>query len=292
MKKLKKVFNFLGIMFTFFPVMAGVITKTITKRKSRIHLSLRVWENKKEWLFSAFIPSLMIALGSILYFIVFNENYSGVFELGNVIKGSEVIINVRNPIFFALICVVISAIMIPIQLLELGEEIGWRGYLLGFQKKKYGVNIIGGLHLKMPDCIGDVKALKKSLEENKEIVKRADIKIKGTVDNIKNGQYSRDGLTFVSHLAGLFGQRLYFYKKTYRLKDKLKINYEKCISCGKCSSLCPMNNIKMSDNKPITQNKCTSCYRCISNCPKQAITLIGNEVLEQCTIEKYIDNTL
>lgn len=158
--------------------------------------------------------------------------------------------------------------------------------------KKYGANIIGGLHLKMPDCIGDVKALKKSFEENKEIVKSADIKIKETVDNIKNGQYSRDGLTFVSHLAGLFGQRLYFYKKTYRLKDKLKINYEKCISCGKCSNLCPMNNIKMSDNKPLAQNQCTSCYRCISNCPKQAITLIGNEVLEQCTIEKYIDNTL
>ena len=44
--------------------------------------------------------------------------------------------------------------------------------------KEYGASIIGGLHLKMPDCIGDVKALKKSLEENKTIVKKADIKIK------------------------------------------------------------------------------------------------------------------
>ena len=30
------------------------------------------------------------------------------------------------------------AIMIPIQLLELGEEIGWRKWLLGFQVEKYG----------------------------------------------------------------------------------------------------------------------------------------------------------
>ena len=44
--------------------------------------------------------------------------------------------------------------------------------------KKYGANIIGGLHLKMPNCIGDVKALKKSLEENKLVVKKANIKIK------------------------------------------------------------------------------------------------------------------
>lgn len=156
--------------------------------------------------------------------------------------------------------------------------------------KKYGANIIGGLHLKMPDCIVDVKALKKSLEENKTVVKKADIKIKETVENIKNGHYSKDGLTFINHLAGLFGQRLYFYKKTYRLKDKLKIDYEKCISCGKCLNLCPMKNIELVDTKPAPQNKCTCCYRCISNCPKQAITLIGNEVFEQCTIEKYIDN--
>ena len=136
--------------------------------------------------------------------------------------------------------------------------------------KEYGASIIGGLHLKMPDCIGDVKALKKSLEENKTIVKKADIKIKETVENLKNEHY--------------------FYKKTYRLKDKLKIDYEKCISCGKCLNLCPMKNIELIDTKPAPQNKCTCCYRCISNCPKQAITLIGNEVFEQCTIEKYIDN--
>ncbi len=58
----------------------------------------------------------MIASGSILYFIVFNKDYSGVFETGNII------INVNYPILFALICIVISTVMIPIQLLELGER--------------------------------------------------------------------------------------------------------------------------------------------------------------------------
>lgn len=138
MTKTGKAYSFLGIIFTFVPVIAGMITKRITKQKSKISLSLKVWKNKKAWLFSAFIPSFMVALGSILYFIVFNKDYSGVFELGNIIKDSSIIINVQNPIFFALICIVISAVMIPIQLLELGEEIGWRGYLLGFQKEKYG----------------------------------------------------------------------------------------------------------------------------------------------------------
>ncbi|MEG1772748.1 MAG: hypothetical protein RRY79_06190 [Clostridia bacterium] len=34
--------------------------------------------------------------------------------------------------------------------------------------QKCGVEIVGGMHLKMPDCIGDEKALKKSLEAKKE----------------------------------------------------------------------------------------------------------------------------
>lgn len=155
--------------------------------------------------------------------------------------------------------------------------------------KKYGANITGGLHLKMPDCIGDVKTLKKTIEENKELVKNANLKIQKAVSNIKKGEYSKEGLSSISHLAGLFGQRLYFYRKTYKLKDKLKINYSKCISCGKCVSLCPMKNIIIKDNNPVTLGKCTSCYRCINNCPKKAITLIGNEVIEQCRIDKYID---
>ncbi|MDE5967064.1 MAG: EFR1 family ferrodoxin, partial [Lachnospiraceae bacterium] len=43
--------------------------------------------------------------------------------------------------------------------------------------KKYGVQIIGGLHLKMPDSIADVKALKRPIEENKKLVKEAEEKI-------------------------------------------------------------------------------------------------------------------
>lgn len=155
--------------------------------------------------------------------------------------------------------------------------------------RKYKANILGGLHLKMPDCIGDVKLLKKSLEENKIIVKSTELKIKKTVSNIKNGKYSKEGLHFYNHVAGLLGQRLWYYNKTSSLKDKLKINYNECIGCSKCSINCPIHNIKMLDNKPKPLGSCTSCYRCINNCPKQAITLIGKEVYEQSLIEKYLD---
>lgn len=155
--------------------------------------------------------------------------------------------------------------------------------------KKYDANIIGGVHIKMPDCIADIKLLKKDIKGNKKIVEKAEIKIRNTVNNIKKGKCPKDGLYFFSYLLGLFGQRLWFYNKTLKLKDMLNIDYNKCISCCKCSINCPTKNLKMIDNKPIPQGICTSCYRCISNCPRCAITLIGSKVYQQSRIEKYLD---
>ena len=152
--------------------------------------------------------------------------------------------------------------------------------------KKYGAMILGGLHIKMPDSVCDSKLLKKSIEQNKEIVREADKKIDFAAQQIKQGNYPKDGLSFISHMIGLFGQRLWFYGKTTGYTDKLKIS-EKCTGCGVCTSLCPMKNISIIDGKAVADNKCTMCYRCISHCPQKAITLIGNEVKEQCQYEKY-----
>lgn len=146
--------------------------------------------------------------------------------------------------------------------------------------KKYGATILGGLHIKMPDSVCDSKLLKKSAEENREIIRHADNKICTAANQIKRGKYPKEGISFISHLIGLFGQRLWFYSKTAGYSDKLKIN-DNCIGCGKCADICPMNNISMKNGKPCPDSRCTMCYRCISSCPKQAITLVGDKVLMQ-----------
>ena len=80
--------------------------------------------------------------------------------------------------------------------------------------KKLVAKITGGLHVKMPDNIGDVKLLKKSHEENREIVKLATQKLENAAEMLRNGKPPREGLNFFHHIAGLFGQRLWFYGKT------------------------------------------------------------------------------
>ncbi len=154
--------------------------------------------------------------------------------------------------------------------------------------KKHGAVVIGGLHLKMPDSIGDVRALKRPLSENQRLVRDAEQKIKIAAHRLKSGNPTRDGLGFVSHLTGLFGQRLYFYHKTRDYSDKLKIDAQKCVGCGKCAGLCPMKNLRMENGKATAGSICTMCYRCINNCPARAITLLGKTVFEQGGIEKYL----
>ena len=154
--------------------------------------------------------------------------------------------------------------------------------------EKYGAHIVGGLHLKMPDSIGDEKVLKRPLETNKRLVANAENKIKIAVQELRNEKPPQEGIGFFYHLAGLFGQRLYFFNKTRHYSDKLKIDRQKCVGCGKCVALCPMENIDLRDWVAVADSRCTMCYRCISNCPEQAITLLGKQVVEQCKIENYL----
>ena len=152
--------------------------------------------------------------------------------------------------------------------------------------KKHGAEILGGIQIKMPDSVCDSKMLKKDIEKNRQIVRDADRRLEQIAKAMKHGRYPREGLSFIAHIKGLFGQRLWFYGKTAGYTDKLKIG-DACIGCGLCSRECPMGNIEIKDNKAVSGNRCTMCYRCISLCPQKAITLLGDQVLEQCRYEKF-----
>lgn len=153
--------------------------------------------------------------------------------------------------------------------------------------RKRGARITGGLHVKMPDCIGDVALLKKSDAQNKRIVNEAQASVAKAAERYRAGHAPKQGLSFLSRITGLLGQRLWFGRKTKRYSDGLKVDREKCVGCGLCVRLCPMQNILLSE-KAVPGKKCTMCYRCVNFCPQQALTLLGKAVVDQIRIEKYI----
>ena len=53
---------------------------------------------------------------------------------------------------------------------------------------------------------------------------------------------------------------------------RIKNDTEKCVSCGKCKTVCPMN-VDMTDNARSRRygTECILCMQCVESCPKKAL---------------------
>ncbi len=60
-----------------------------------------------------------------------------------------------------------------------------------------------------------------------------------------------------------------FYK--FLVSAKAFFSTEKCIGCGKCAKVCPLNNITLTEKRPVWGERCTHCMACINLCPVNAV---------------------
>ena len=53
---------------------------------------------------------------------------------------------------------------------------------------------------------------------------------------------------------------------------RVRCDKDKCISCGKCKKICPMN-VDVTNNSRKRENgtECILCMECVKNCPKDAL---------------------
>ena len=53
---------------------------------------------------------------------------------------------------------------------------------------------------------------------------------------------------------------------------RIKCDKSKCVNCGKCKKVCPMD-VDMTDNSRKRKNgtECILCHECVKNCPKKAL---------------------
>jgi ferredoxin/flavodoxin len=72
--------------------------------------------------------------------------------------------------------------------------------------------------------------------------------------------------------------------KSLSEKTGMGVSEDKCIKCGLCARLCPVNNIEMKEY-PVFSKKCQLCMRCISFCPSKAILKCGREVKSYRAVE-------
>ena len=55
---------------------------------------------------------------------------------------------------------------------------------------------------------------------------------------------------------------------------RVKVDHSKCVSCGKCEKICPMN-VALTDDRRSRRNgtECVLCLECVNKCPKNAVKL-------------------
>ena len=56
---------------------------------------------------------------------------------------------------------------------------------------------------------------------------------------------------------------------------KIEVDEEKCIGCGDCVDVCPVDVYEMQDEKsvPVNAEECIGCESCIESCEQEAITV-------------------
>ncbi len=108
-----------------------------------------------------------------------------------------------------------------------------------------------------------------SKEESLNIIESADIEIDRVIDLIKANQClpkstptTKDKLN--SGIINNLFYPLFVNSKKFHATDS-------CISCAKCTTVCPLDNIHINDTKPIWGKYCTHCMACINRCPVGAI---------------------
>lgn len=85
----------------------------------------------------------------------------------------------------------------------------------------------------------------------------------------------RSGTPFPAQAAGKFGWLTSGIINPLFTRFQLKrVGFsagEGCVSCGKCTELCPLDNIHMENGKPVWGTQCTHCTACLNGCPRGAV---------------------
>ena len=153
-------------------------------------------------------------------------------------------------------------------ILTCGADTGDATSFLKDISKEKGLEFMGLRALVMPDNY-IVMYSTPSDEENERRIKNVEEEVNKIVKYIVSGRKFEENKTTIIDRMKSNSINKMFYKIYVSAKGFHTTG--KCISCGKCEGLCPLNNIILVDGKPKWGENCTHCMACICGCPTYAI---------------------
>lgn len=81
----------------------------------------------------------------------------------------------------------------------------------------------------------------------------------------------RDNRAFCKYLCPV---TVFLKPMSYFSLFRIKVDEEKCVSCGKCERVCPMDvEIPSNSRRKKNVTECILCMNCVEECPKHALKL-------------------
>lgn len=103
------------------------------------------------------------------------------------------------------------------------------------------------------------------------ILKSADERIDGIISDIENRKYR------IPHKKHTKEKTYLKNKSNWHIIGERLSATDKCIRCGKCVALCPVDNISLTNGKITFANKCIACLACFHRCPQKAIVYLNKD---------------
>ncbi len=146
---------------------------------------------------------------------------------------------------------------------------GITGYLAKKMFRKKKMEYMGHAEIVMPRnyFIGHYPV--QTNEEIKERLLNACDKLDAVANAVKSGNRLRGRYVFMFEKLITIPFNPVWTK--YKMPASDFFATDKCISCGRCEKLCPLNNISIKEKMPVWGKNCTHCMSCIGNCPADAI---------------------
>jgi len=128
---------------------------------------------------------------------------------------------------------------------------------------KFNLNVKAIYKLKMPENFTLVMSPPKFY--TKLILNSARKRINKVLNKIINKEYSLPKNKKTK-------EKTYLKNKSnwHLIGERFSTN-SKCVKCGKCVAICPVNNIVLKNNKIEFLDKCVACLGCFHRCPTHAI---------------------
>lgn len=134
----------ISVAFMFLPSISALIVRVLARDKSGLYLRPNIRGSKRQYIMAAFLPGALTLAGAALYFALFPKDLDLSMEyISQLMSQAGIVPNVPvmtlpRAIGSGLLLAIAAPLVWVNHIAALGEELGWRGFLLPLLKEELG----------------------------------------------------------------------------------------------------------------------------------------------------------